>query len=991
MLVRFPLLVGALALVGVSPAFAQEEDTGNRPLRGIGIEESLADESTLAAILEGSGLGRPSFPLFVMLRVPRAQVEIAPGSYAVDALDERLDALRQLGAQVVVALDGLPLTIDESESWAQYLLAIVRQTRGRATGFLLAETAADELLSDPELYSYILRLSAVQIRSEEPDALVIEELTGANAALIESLYEQDIQPYVDAIAVSRANSQTAASFADTLASVRALMRRQDPTSDLLVTAMPLPPSPAEAASRVVRSISRHLLAGATLTNYSGSQEALEAALSTAAKIPELFSNRLIPLDPEQARLAVEPEGPPDVRVESVLLYDTSSGSTYLSYYRGPSSPSAAARVAISVAIPSAQAPVIHDPVAGEQITASSFERDESTITTRLVAPLMEQPLVLEFRSRAVSVDVSAVSDPDVARIIALHQQAQAIQDNVLASYIANATIEVHFQLGSGVPGGVDVVTENRFYLQDGVAEWEELSFSLNGTRWGPNRPPFPLLQPEKVLSLPLVLQLNNDYEYRLVGREMLGDHSCWIVSFEPFDSSRSLYRGSVWIDENSFVKRKAQVVQTQLSSPVASNEEIQVFEEAGEVDGVTLLLASSIRSQLLFLIAGRNVLVEKEITVTSFELNPADFVERRGAALSSDRIMLRETDEGLRYLVKRGDERVVSDELTRSATALAMGVTVDPALDYPLPIFGVNHLDFDFLGRDLQFAVLFGGVLALGNVQKTSFLGTPFDVSFDFFAIAVKGTDKIFVGGEEIPGARLRTLPFATGINLGWQFTDFQKVTGSYHLGYDHFEVAESTEEQFRLPSSTITNSASLVYEYQRGGYSLIVNGSYAKRASWEPWGVAFDPNTQSYAKYGLSFSKSFFLSPFQKFQLGTAYFDGNDLDRFTMYQTGLFSSTQVRGVPAGGVRFDKLGVIRAAYAFNVFDQIGFDIYLDQVFGRDPINSTTIEPITGIGMGVDLRGPWQTLLTANIAKSFLPESYSGAGSVTADILFLKPF
>ena len=50
-------------------------------------------------------------------------------------------------------------------------------------------------------------------------------------------------------------------------------------------------------------------------------------------------------------------------------------------------------------------------------------------------------------------------------------------------------------------------------------EWEELSFSVNGSHWGPNRPPFPLLQAEKVLSLPLQLRFGTDYRYRLDGVE----------------------------------------------------------------------------------------------------------------------------------------------------------------------------------------------------------------------------------------------------------------------------------------------------------------------------------------------------------------------------------------------------------------------------------------------------------------------------------------
>jgi len=105
----------------------------------------------------------------------------------------------------------------------------------------------------------------------------------------------------------------------------------------------------------------------------------------------------------------------------------SSGSTYLAYGKDPASPAQASRVGISVAVPSAEAPIIRDPVAGEQARAYSFEREESTMTTRVVVPLLDRPLLLEFRARTVSVGVSARSDPDIARIIALHQQAQAMQ------------------------------------------------------------------------------------------------------------------------------------------------------------------------------------------------------------------------------------------------------------------------------------------------------------------------------------------------------------------------------------------------------------------------------------------------------------------------------------------------------------------------------------------------------------------------------------
>ena len=72
--------------------------------------------------------------------------------------------------------------------------------------------------------------------------------------------------------------------------------------------------------------------------------------------------------------------------------------------------------------------------------------------------------------------------------------------------------------------------------------------------------------------------------------------------------------------------------------------------------------------------------------------------------------MYRDTDQGLRYLVKQGEARVVSNDLTTSTKAFALGAQVDPSFDYPLPIGGIDILDFNFLNRNLQFALLFAGV-----------------------------------------------------------------------------------------------------------------------------------------------------------------------------------------------------------------------------------------------------------------------------------------
>ena len=82
--------------------------------------------------------------------------------------------------------------------------------------------------------------------------------------------------------------------------------------------------------------------------------------------------------------------------------------------------------------------------------------------------------------------------------------------------------------------------------------------------------------------------------------------------------------------------------------------------------------------------------------------------------------------------------------MTTSGKALAVGVTFDPSYDYPVPLVGIDYVNFNFLNRGLQFGFIFSGVLAAGNLQKANIGGTKFDLSVDFFGIAVKSNDQVY-------------------------------------------------------------------------------------------------------------------------------------------------------------------------------------------------------------------------------------------------------
>jgi hypothetical protein len=340
--------------------------------------------------------------------------------------------------------------------------------------------------------------------------------------------------------------------------------------------------------------------------------------------------------------------------------------------------------------------------------------------------------------------------------------------------------------------------------------------------------------------------------------------------------------------------------------------------------------------------------------------------------------------------VKRDGVRVIQTSTTTALAGLA-GVTYDPSYDYPLPLIGLNYLDFNFGGKDNQLAVVFGGVLALVNLQRPKLFGQHVDGSLDLFAIAVKGNDRTYDSTAERISQRLTTRPFSTGVNVGWQMAQFQKLVASYQFRFDAFSTDAETATTFRPPVSTITNGAGLSWEWKQGGYSFLAAGTSYSRARWEPWGDPGDyrATDQSYLKYSASLSRDHYFG-LQKVHLNAAYYGGRDLDRFSAYQFGLFDDNRVHGVPSAGVRFGELGMFRGSYSFNLFDQYRLDLFLDQAVGRDPRRSEGWQGLTGVGIGGNIRGPRNTLLRGDVGKSFLPSQYRQPGSLVAQFQILKP-
>ena len=524
--------------------------------------------------------------------------------------------------------------------------------------------------------------------------------------------------------------------------------------------------------------------------------------------------------------------------------------------------------------------------------------------------------------------------------------------------------------------------------RDGV-EWRELSFAVNGAKWGAKRPPFPILQPEKVLALPLQLRLDEGYRYRLAGTERTGEYDCYVVKFEPVRQDSALYSGTVWIDRRTFARIKVHAVQSGLPAPVISNDETYDYSLTTRIGAQPIFLFSGLSAKQILLVAGRNLLVEKRVTFTGFHVNTPEFEEEREAARSSQAVMFRDTPQGLRYYVPQDGKRVIADQPQRDLKALAMGATIDPSYDFPLPMFGIDYINFRVRNQETQLALLFAGVLAAGNIQRSHIGAKNLDGSLDFFAIAAPASDRVYGEHGEDPATRLLTWPLSTGLNFGWQASPFQKATLQYQLRFDAYVRDRTTSPDFIVPASTLTNGFGGAWEYRRRGYSFVSNGAWYRRASWHPFGFG-EVSAPEYAKYGASLSRDFFLDAFRKIHVNGSWFSGWQLDRFNTYQFGMFDDTRVHGIPASGVKLGEMALARGSYSLNIFEQYRIDVFAEHAWGRDVPGSGPWQAIPAFGIAVNTRAPWDTILRVDAGKSFLPGRYDTLGSFTLQVLLLKP-
>jgi hypothetical protein len=608
-----------------------------------------------------------------------------------------------------------------------------------------------------------------------------------------------------------------------------------------------------------------------------------------------------------------------------------------------------------------------------------------------------------------TVDVATERGITVEEIIRNHQSYDAFQESIQPRYIARNTTRLRFDIGGGAEALEASIVGDYFADPTGRADWVWSDFYINGVKWKYGRiPELPLLQPEKVTQLPLDIHLSNEYRYQLVRTtEVLGFRT-YEVRFEPPPNASAelpLYRGTVWIDTKSWARIRIAMVQLNLTGEILSNEERVDFVafsrdtklplDANAIAGAEprslYWLPYEVDAQQVISAAGRASVVQRTTTFDNFRLEPAEYENLLAQASASDARMVRETEAGLRYLEKRDGIRVVKEGYDTSQIFALGGIHHDGGLEYPVvPLGGIDYFNFDLLGKGIQTNVFFAGVVLAVNATHPNVGGTRTNIGVDFFGIALPTENQLFRGGLERPEESVKSLPLGMFVRAGHPFAQFGKVDVSFGVSHQTYQRAETTGSSFAVPSDTFTLTPGIELRYARRGWSLGASYDYNRRIEWAPWGnlAEYDPDQQSFSRFGASLGKSFYLPKFQRIGVDLNYLDGQNLDRFSKYELGFFGSQRVHGVQSGSIRAEKMIIAHLSYGFVFSQQFRIEAFYDHALLDDATAGWRREPVQGLGIAGQTIGPYGTLVRLDIGKTIGRNAQDG---FVANVVFLKLF
>jgi len=615
----------------------------------------------------------------------------------------------------------------------------------------------------------------------------------------------------------------------------------------------------------------------------------------------------------------------------------------------------------------------YDPLTGAKLPAGTISRTANSLDQTCACEseyvlVAIHPLSAAETKAYMAVEVKGKADLTVEEVIARWQQYRESQRQKLDNFMADCFLNLHFE-STNVGSGFDISIQYReFTNREGLIDWAQTAFYVDGSKFSNKREfPLPQLEPEKVMTRPLELKLNEKYQYKLLGTESVDGILCYVVSVEPNVEGETLFSGKVWIDGETFRQVKQYFRQRGSKSNVVSNVETQSFALVSDGKGNQFNLIKSIAAQQLLNAAGRDFVLQKTYSFSNYSINSAAFDGDLTAIENSDAPMFRDTGEGLRTLRKRGDERVLDPKPSQRVRAIVGGAMYDGTFTFPIPIAGYSLSDFNWRNTGDQLSIFFAGPVLLSNLSRQ--YGTKFRLGVDLALSGLPGNNRLYNGGTELKDRTLWTWEEDVGLRATWQATTSLSITGSWYMGYQYFHGNSDTSNLFVTPRNGVVLLPSAEVKYAHRGYIFDAQATRGDRLGWREYGYAASPppGNGSFTKYSADFNKTYYIGKFTKAGWDFGYYGGDQLDRFSRYWPSFFSTPRLHGIPGGVDSFDAIAMGNVNYGFNVMDFIKFEGLYSYARARNTDESRAFKKFDGVELNVSTAGPFGTFIQGTIS------------------------
>jgi hypothetical protein len=844
----------------------------------------------------------------------------------------------------------------------------------------------------PAEYGFLLKRAAVALTGARRDALVASEPLAADPQTIAGLYAQEVAAYLEAVVLRPAAP-------DALARAVEAVQTADPGRPVVVDAPAYPPAPGDPVE-VMAHAARLAAQGIDMTLF----QAPPTPADLRAMIPLLRPLAVLTRE-FKGDLSYDPGSAPAGASEAwVFVRGEDLGLRVIALFPEGTQGEATLRFPD----PELRRPT-RFPVAPGQVQPPSGEVTTRGLDLRVPAPGRVTVLGLERTTAAEregveeKVTVAGERQMPVEEILRRLQAFEDAQARRVQHYRATNTTHLRFQPAAGTQA-VEATLQGPFFFdpRTGGADWAWETLFVNGVKWrGKKLPEIPLIQPEKAAALPLEIHFSPQYRYRLRGTDTIGGRSAWVVDFSPAGPASAggkLYQGTVWVDREIYARLRTRAVQIGLEGEVLSNEETLHYtpiDDAGRPaawSSASFVLPLRLVAQQILSVVNSATVVERETLLTDVVVNGPGFEEARSQVAASEVTMVRDTVNGLRYLVKDDSgERVVKEGFDSSKLFAVGGVFYDDALDYPLPLAGLNYLSFNFRESGKQLNAFFAGALLIADVAEPRLFGSRFDAGADVFALAVPVNDTLYRGDREAFEEEVELRTGNLGFKLGRPLGNFVKLGAEYSLLYFDYGKAEDTGDAFTVPSNNLMHSLDLNASFARSGYRFAASGSYSRRSEWDFWGLPgnpeYDETHQDFLRYEVRASKNWYLPRFQKASVEVDWASGQDLDRFSKYQFGFFGGTRVHGYQSNRVRAEEVLAGHVSYGFEIGQAFRLEAIGDAALATDEATGLDRELLGGVGLQGTFIGPWQTVVNLDLG---VPVAGPDDGFVLY-LVFLKLF